>query len=120
MAANPAESSFSFPYEEEITGLIDELRDYQTRVKPENSEKIEEIDLDYGWKAILYEEDEGLKERMFQTVSHLAAYGAEYARKTPDYEWELVAPDGKKFYRRGLDADKATFEERVENFLRER
>lgn len=118
MSATPAENpDFEFPYEEDIKGVIDEFREHQTRIRPENSREVEELDLDYGWKAVLYRKEEGLKEKILDNLSYLAAYNVDYARRKPEYEWELMAPNGDKFWGRGLDIGPEKFEEKIRDFL---
>lgn len=118
MSAAPAGNpNFEFPYEGEIKGIIDEFREYQTRVMPENSSEVEEIDLDYGWKAVLYRKEEGLAAKILDNLSYLTAYNVDYARRKPEYEWELRTPDGEKFWSRGLDIEPEKFEEKVRDFL---
>lgn len=104
-----------YPYEEEFRDLIESISGSETRVKPESKVESETFELRYGWQAILYEEDSGLMKNLRKKLTDFQAGSTNY-RSKPEYEWELMAPDGETYRRRGLDTSPEEFRDIVERF----
>lgn len=116
MSTELSSSARKFPYQEEVESLINELSWAETRVTPDKTRKIRENHLDYGWKAVLYEKSEGLLRQTGGKILSLLD-NTDYRRQTPDYKWELEAPNGETYRIKGLDIDPETFEEEINRFL---
>ena len=105
-----------FPYQEEFEELLDQIGWAETRVKPEKTRKIRERHLKYGWKAIIYENNEGIFSKAGEKLLSLLD-NTDYRRETPEYKWELEAPNGEIYRTKGLDACPETFEKEINRFL---
>lgn len=110
----PARVELGFPYEEEIEELQEEFSDFETRVTFGNSQEIDKWELDYGWQAVLYENSEGFLENLRQKAIDLINSTEAY-RTAPDYQWEIIAPNGELYRRKGLDIFPEEFEAIIES-----
>lgn len=100
-----------FPYDEEIQELVQEISEFETRVRPEESEEDIRLDLDYGWQAVLYRASESLLEKSLKKIHE--PFATDSYRTAPDYEWELEAPNGEVYRGMGLDITPERFEKMV-------
>lgn len=91
-----------YPYKEEFEDLIENISRFETRVNAKSPVEAERFELGYGWQAIIYEENSGFIRGLGKKLTDFQAGSTSY-RSTPDYEWELRAPDGETYRRRGLD-----------------
>lgn len=105
-----------YPYEEEFEDLLEDISRFETRVNAKSTVETERFEVGYGWQAILYEENSGFIRTLGKKLTDLQAGSTSY-RSTPDYEWELRAPDGETYRRRGLDASPRKFEDILEEFI---
>lgn len=103
-----------YPYESHFEELVEILSSYETRIHPEDSAEAERFELDYGWQAILYEEESGLLSRISKKLTDINAGSTNY-RSRPEHKWELRAPDGETYRLRGIDISQDEFSELIED-----
>ncbi|MFB6175068.1 MAG: hypothetical protein ABEJ87_03750 [Candidatus Nanohalobium sp.] len=106
----------TFPYQEEVEELVQEMNWAETRVEPIKTRKYRERHLNYGWKAVLYENDENLFRKAQEKFLSLLD-NTDYRVEKPDYVWKLEAPNGQIYREKGINIKPETFEEEINRFL---
>ena len=109
----PARLELDFPYHHEVEGLEEDLSDFETRVTLNNFKERDRWELEYGWQAIFYENTEGFLRNFSQKIMEKFDSTDAY-RTTPEYQWELLAPNGEVYRRKGLDIFPEEFEAIIE------
>lgn len=111
----PPDIELGFPYEEEVERLRKEFSEFETRVTLDSSEEVDRWELDYGWQAVLYENSEGFFANLRQKFSKTIFNPPDFYRTKPEYQWEIIAPNGELYRRKGLDLFPEEFESIIDS-----
>jgi hypothetical protein len=110
----PPKEELGYPYKGDVEELVEDLSLFETRARPRKTEELAEFNLDYGWKAILYRNEQNFLDKSMEKFWDFVAEGN--YRTAPDYEWELQAPDGEVYRVMGIETVPGEFAGIIEDF----